>query len=61
MGRGGCLFEAGRLLTFIAIRVGAYSRWALFGINTIPGTEMSSPQDYFLPGAKTLMSTALRY
>ena len=26
---GGCLFEAGRLLTFPAYRVGAYSRWAL--------------------------------
>ena len=30
--RGGGLFEAGRLLTFSAFRVGAYSRWAL-----IPG------------------------
>ena len=28
-GRGGRLFEAGRLLTFCAFRVGAYSRWAL--------------------------------
>ena len=27
--RGGCLFEAGRLLTFSAFRMGAYSRWAL--------------------------------
>ena len=27
--RGGRLFEAGRLLTFSAFRVGAYSRWAL--------------------------------
>ena len=27
--RGGRLFEAGRLLTFSAIRMGAYSRWAL--------------------------------
>ena len=26
---GGRLFEAGRLLTFSAIRMGAYSRWAL--------------------------------
>ena len=26
---GGCLFEAGRLLTFSAFRIGAYSRWAL--------------------------------
>ena len=28
-GRGGRLFEAGRLLTFSASRMGAYSRWAL--------------------------------
>ena len=27
--RGGRLFEAGRLLTFAAFRMGAYSRWAL--------------------------------
>ena len=27
--RGGCLFEVGRLLTFSAFRMGAYSRWAL--------------------------------
>ena len=26
---GGCLFEAGRLLTFPTYRVGAYLRWAL--------------------------------
>ena len=29
VGWGGCLFEAGRLLTFSAFRMGAYSRWAL--------------------------------
>ena len=28
-GRGGRLFEAGRLLTSSAFRMGAYSRWAL--------------------------------
>ena len=28
-GWGGRLFEAGRLLTFSAFRMGAYSRWAL--------------------------------
>ena len=28
-GVGGRLFEAGRLLTFSALRMGAYSRWAL--------------------------------
>ena len=27
--RGGRLFEAGRLLSFSAFRMGAYSRWAL--------------------------------
>ena len=27
--KGGRLFEAGRLLTFSAFRMGAYSRWAL--------------------------------
>ena len=40
-GGGGRLFEAGRLLTFSAFRVGAYSRWALIrgwaliGINAV--------------------------
>ena len=29
VGWGGCFFEAGRLLTFSAFSVGAYSRWAL--------------------------------
>ena len=29
VGWGGLLFEAGRLLTFPACRMGAYSRWAL--------------------------------
>ena len=33
--RGGCLFEAGCLLTFSASRMGAYSRWALIRINTV--------------------------
>ena len=38
---GGRLFKAGRLLTFSAFRLGAYSRWALIrgcalvGINTV--------------------------
>ena len=41
MGWGGRLFEAGRLLTFSAFRMDAYSRWALIGgwahirINTV--------------------------
>ena len=40
-GGGGCLFEAGRLLTFSAFSMSAYSRWvlirgwALIRINTI--------------------------
>ena len=29
IGEGGRLFEAGRLLTFSAFSMGAYSRWAL--------------------------------
>ena len=29
MGWGLCLFETGRLLTFFAFRIGAYSRWVL--------------------------------
>ena len=34
---GGCLFEAGRLLTFSAFRMGAYSRWALIrGTKHVP-------------------------
>ena len=42
-GGGGRLFEAGRLLTFSAFRMGAYSRWALIRgwelirINTVLG------------------------
>ena len=38
---GGCLFEAGCLLTFYAFRMGAYSRWvlirgwALIRLNTV--------------------------
>ena len=41
VGWGGRLFEAGRLLTFSAFRMGAYLRWALIrgwaliGINTV--------------------------
>ena len=30
VGWGGCLFEARRLLTFSAFRMGAYLRWVLF-------------------------------
>ena len=32
---GGRLFEAGRLLTFSAFRMGGYSSWALIRINTV--------------------------
>ena len=35
VGWGGRLFEAGRLLTFSAFRMGAYSRLALTRINTV--------------------------
>ena len=33
------LFEAGRLLTFSAFRMGAYSRWLLIRINTVSDTN----------------------
>ena len=42
VGWGGLLFEAGRLLTFSAFRMGVYSRWVLIRgwafirINTVP-------------------------
>ena len=32
---GGCLIDAGHLLTFSAFRIGAYSRWALIRKNTV--------------------------
>ena len=44
---GGRLFEAGRLLTFSAVSMGAYSRWAvirgwaLIRINTVVPTRFS--------------------
>ena len=47
-GGGGRLFEAGHLLTFSAIRMGAYLRWAiiqgwvLIRINTISPASLSS-------------------
>ena len=47
-GRGGHLFEAGRLLTFSAFRMGAYLRWAiiqvwaLIRINTVSPASLSS-------------------
>ena len=34
-GGNGRLFEAGRLLTFSALKMGGYSRWALIRINTV--------------------------
>ena len=40
-GVGGCLFEAGRLETFSAFRMGAYSRWARFRINTVYSSSKS--------------------
>ena len=37
-GRGrGNLFEAGRLITFLAVRVGAYTRWHLFEVGRLYG------------------------
>ena len=47
-GGGGCLFEAGRLLTFPTYKVGTYLRWvlirgwALNRINTV-GPTLSVP------------------
>ena len=47
-GGGGCLFEAGHLLTFPTYRVGAYSRWALFRgwalnrINTVCQVQLNT-------------------
>ena len=46
IGEGGRLFEAGRLLTFSAFSMGAYSRWALIRgwalirINTVLTVEI---------------------
>ena len=37
MGGGGGGVRGGRLLTFSAFRMGAYSRWALIRINTVIG------------------------
>ena len=34
-GGNGRLFEAGRLLTFSALKMGGYSRWVLIRINTV--------------------------
>ena len=48
-GGGGRLFEAGRLLTFSAFRMGVYLRlaiiqvWALIRINTVSPASLSSP------------------
>ena len=54
VGWGGRLFEAGRLLTFSAFGMGAYSRWALIrgwalirinmvAVKNIPGSFVWSP------------------
>ena len=43
-GGGGRLFEAGRLLTFSAFRMGSYSRWAL-----IRGSELIRINTLFKP------------
>ena len=43
VGWGGRLFEAGRLLTFSAFRIGAYSRWAV-----IPGWALIRINTVFL-------------
>ena len=61
---GGRLFEAGRLLTFSAFRMGAYSRWALIRgwalirINTVNREELPTPS-YELLTMETLSSLPL--
>ena len=53
VGWGGHLFEAGRLLTFSAFRMGAYSRlaliggWALIRINTVIKLVNFQPKHVF--------------
>ena len=61
-GWGARLFEAGRLLTFSAFRMGAYSRWALIRgwalirINTVRAIEIHFfKQNY---GMRTLRKTS---
>ena len=52
-GGGGRLFEVGRLLTFSAFRMGAYSRWALIRgwalirINTVGLKYLSDFGSYY--------------
>ena len=50
VGWGGRLFEAGRLLTFSAFRMGAYSRWALIRGWTL--SRINNPVRYMLIPAK---------
>ena len=63
-GWGGRLFEAGRLLTFSAFRMGAYSRWALIRgwalirLNTVNREELPTPS-YELLKLETLSSLPL--
>ena len=53
-GGGGRLFETGRLLTFSAFTMGAYSRWALIRgwarirINTVPGQRIAKIDELML-------------
>ena len=47
VGWGGRLFEAVRLLTFSAFRMGAYSRWALIRINTVFSTKVLNGDNIF--------------
>ena len=53
-GRGGRLFEGGRLLTFSAFSMGAYSRWALIRgwalirINTVCAEKVIHMCDFII-------------
>ena len=53
--RGGRFFEAGRLLTFSAFRMGAYSRWAL-----IRGSALIRINTVFRDNSKPVAVLAIR-
>ena len=55
-GGGERLFEAGRLLTFSAFRMGAYSRWALIRINTVAAIKETAAWFKFRWKSASLLS-----
>ena len=64
MGLGGCLFEAGYLLTFSAFKMGANSRkvliggWALIQINMVGNSLEFSP---FFPKIQHVLGTCYSF